>query len=1050
MVNFFIQRPIFATVIAIMIVLAGGVTMRLLPVAQFPPITPPTIQVSAFYPGASAEVVERTVTTPLEQQINGVQGMLYLSSSSSDSGSSSITVTFNVGYDLDLAAQDVQNRAQNALAQLPSEVVQQGVSVTKQSTDFTLAVNVISPDGHYDDAFLSNYADLHITDVLRRIPGIGQVVLFGARTYAMRIWLDADKLANLSLTAMDVANAVSEQNIQTAAGAIGQPPARSGQQFQYSVTTQGRLSDASQFENIIVRTRADGSIVYVKDVARVELGSQDYGSFVRLNGGPTAFVAVYTLPGGNSLDVARQVKAQMERLAMRFPEGMAYTIVYDTTSFVQESITEVLLTLIEAILLVLLVVFIFLQNWRATLIPAITIPVSLIGTFALMKVLGFSINLLTLFGLVLATGLVVDDAIIVVENVSRFLMQRGRQARQAAQEAMGEVVGPIIATSLVLMAVFIPVAFMPGVTGQLYKQFALTIACSVGISTLNALTLSPALCAIFLRSGSTGHGWFFRHFNRGFDRAGQAYGSLVRGLIRGWIPVLVVFVALLAATYYMFRLVPTGFIPDEDQGYFVANIQGPDGSSLERTTRVVNQVEAILRATPGVADIVTFSTASNSASVFVVLKPWAERKAPDLQLGAIIGTVRRHFATISEAVVVAFNPPALPGVGSSGGFQFELQDIAGLGLQSLAEQAQHLVRQGSQRPELTGLFSGFTANTPRLYVDLDRTKAKTLGIPISDIFLTLQAYLSSMYVNDFNKFGRIYRVFLQATEDFRSSPEDINRLYVRTSAGDMVPLSALIQVRPVVGPQAISHYNLYRSAEINGAAAPGVSSGEAITAMEQLAAKALPQGLGYEWTGIAYQEIQSGRQAPLLFALALLVVFLCLAAQYESWSMPFIVLLAVPLALLGALTAQWLRGLANDVYCQIGLVMLIGLASKNAILIVEFARRRREEGLSIEDAAIEAARTRLRPILMTAMAFILGVVPLVLARGAGANSRHSLGTAVFGGMILSTLLSLAVVPVIYVIIERLRERQRQPGESKGVSDEPVDAQNPRQEHDSAH
>ncbi len=1049
MINFFIQRPVFASVIALIIVLAGGVSILLLPVAQFPPITPPTIQVSAFYPGASAEVVERTVTTPLEEQINGVEGMLYMSSRSSNGGSMGITITFDVGYDLNIAGQDVQNRAQNALAQLPAEVVQQGVSVSKQSTDFTLAVNLTSPDSRYDDLFLSNYADLHISDVLRRIPGIGQVFIYGARTYAMRLWLDPDKLASLGLTATDVINAVVEQNTQVAAGAIGQPPARRGQPFQYTITTQGRLTEPSEFEDIIVRTRSDGSIVRMKDIARVELGAQDYGSFVRLNGGDTAFIAIFTLPGGNALDVARQVKDQMERLAKHFPEGMAYTIVYDTTRFVQQSISEVLLTLVEAILLVLLVVFVFLHDWRATLIPAITIPVSLIGTFVMLKVLDFSINLLTLFGLVLATGLVVDDAIIVVENVSRFIVNQGRRTRQAVQAAMREVVGPIIATSLVLIAVFVPVAFMPGVSGQLYRQFALTIACSVGISAINALTLSPALCAIFLRSGDTSAGRFSRLFNRAFDGAGRAYGQTVRGLIQGWMVVLMAFVALLALTYYMFRLVPTGFIPDEDQGYFVVNIQGPDGSSLERTRRVVDQVEAMVRATPGVADIITSAggAAPNTAQVFVVLQPWEQRKAPELQLEAIIGTVRRQVASISEAIVVAFNPPAIPGLGTAGGFQFELQDIAGLGLPSLAEQAQRLVREGSQRPELSGLFNSFSADIPQLYIDLDRTKAKMLGIPISDIFLTLQTYLGSLPVNDFNMFGRVYRVYLQATEDFRSAPEDIGRLYVRTSAGDMVPLSALIQVRPVVGPQDITHYNLYRSAEIVGSAAPGVSSGEAIEAMERLAAETLPEGMGYEWTGIAYQELQSGHQAPLLFALALVVVFLFLAAQYESWSMPFIVLLAVPLALLGALTAQWLRGIVNDVYCQIGLLMLIGLASKNAILIVEFARRRRDEGLSIQEAAMEAARIRLRPILMTAFAFILGVVPLVLASGAGANSRHSLGTAVFGGMIFSTFLSLAIVPVLYVLIERLRERQPQDGVVKAAVAELGDAGNTHRERD---
>lgn len=1049
MIGFFIQRPVFASVIALIIVLAGGVSILLLPVAQFPPITPPTIQVSAFYPGASAEVVERTVTTPLEEQINGVEGMLYMSSRSSNGGSMGITITFDVGYDLNIAGQDVQNRAQNALAQLPAEVVQQGVSVSKQSTDFTLAVNLTSPDGRYDDLFLSNYADLHISDVLRRIPGIGQVFIYGARTYAMRLWLDPDKLASLGLTATDVISAIVEQNTQLAAGAIGQPPARRGQPFQYTITTQGRLTEPSEFEDIIVRTRSDGSIVRMKDIARVELGAQDYGSFVRLNGGDTAFIAIFTLPGGNALDVARQVKAQMERLAKHFPGGMAYTIVYDTTRFVRQSISEVLLTLVEAILLVLLVVFVFLQDWRATLIPAITIPVSLIGTFVMLKVLGFSINLLTLFGLVLATGLVVDDAIIVVENVSRFIVDQGRRTRQAVQAAMREVVGPIIATSLVLMAVFVPVAFMPGVSGQLYRQFALTIACSVGISAVIALTLSPALCAIFLRSGNASEGRFSRLFNRAFDGAGRAYGHTVRWLVQGWMVVLIVFVALLALTYYMFRLVPTGFIPDEDQGYFVVNIQGPDGSSLERTRRVVDQVEAMVRSTPGVADIITSAggAAPNTAQVFVVLQPWEQRKAPELQLEAIIGTVRRQVASISEAIVVAFNPPAIPGLGAAGGFQFELQDIAGLGLPSLAEQAQRLLREGSQRPELAGLFNSFSADIPQLYIDLDRTKAKMLGIPISDIFLTLQTYLGSLPVNDFNMFGRVYRVYLQATEDFRSAPEDIGRLYVRTSAGDMVPLSALIKVRPVVGPQDITHYNLYRSAEIVGSAAPGVSSGEAIEAMERLAAETLPEGMGYEWTGIAYQELQSGHQAPLLFALALVVVFLFLAAQYESWSMPFIVLLAVPLALLGALTAQWLRGLANDVYCQIGLLMLIGLASKNTILIVEFARRRRDEGLSIQEAAMEAARIRLRPILMTAFAFILGVVPLVLASGAGANSRHSLGTAVFGGMIFSTFLSLAIVPVLYVLIERLRERQPQDGEVKAAVAELGDAGNTHRERD---
>ncbi|MCI0559917.1 MAG: efflux RND transporter permease subunit, partial [Nitrososphaera sp.] len=888
-------------------------------------------------------------------------------------------------------------------------------------TDFIIAVNLISPDGRYDDVFLSNYAEINITEVLKRIPGVGQVIIYGEREYSMRVWLDPNKLASLGLTASDVVNAVREQNQQVAAGAIGQPPAPRGQQFQYTINTLGRLDEVSEFENIIVRTQPDGSVVRVKDVARVELGAEDYDSYVHLNGVSTANIGVLALPGagGNDLNVAKQVRSEMERLSKRFPEGLEYEIIYDTTLFVKESIKEVIKTLFEAILLVFFVVYIFLQGWRATLIPAITIPVCLIGTFALINALGFSINLLTLFGLVLATGLVVDDAIVVVENVTRQIEEKGMKPRDAAREAMREVTGPIIATSLVLMAVFIPVAFIPDITGQFYRQFALTIACSIGISALNALTLSPALCAVFLRPETGKQGLLSRKFNQGFDWLKGFYENCVKDFTTRWRIVLAVFIVLLGVTYFIFRKVPTGFIPNEDQGYFVVNIQTPDGSSLERTTKAVNQVEKILLSTPGMADVLTFGGYSfvtsasdpNTASMFPILEPWSERKSKKLQIDAILADVREKFAGVSGAVVTAFNPPAIQGLGFAGGFQFELQDIGSVGLKTLQDVMNEMIDKGNGRPELTSLFSSFTADTPKLYIDLDRTKAKLLDISISDVFDTLQTYLGALYVNDFNKYGRVYRVFMQADEDARSSRDDINRLYVRTSGGQMVPLSTLVDVRSVVGPQTITHYNLYRSAEIDGQSASGFSSGQAIKAMEELAGKLLPDGMGYEWTGIAYQEIKAGNLAPFIFALALVFVFLFLAALYESWIMPFMIILAVPLALLGALGAQWLRGLDNDVYCQIGLVMLIGLASKNSILIVEFAKRRREEGASIIDAALEAARIRLRPILMTAFAFILGVLPLVIASGAGANSRHSLGTAVFGGMIVATLLSLLVVPI---------------------------------------
>ncbi len=1029
-VNFFIKRPIFASVIAIIITLAGAICIPLLPVAQFPPITPPTVQVSANYTGASAEVVEQTVATPIEQEVNGVNGMLYMSSVSASDGSMNLTVTFEIGYDLDIAALDVQNRVQIAQAKLPPEVVREGVKTQKRSPDLTLVVNLLSPSGKYDDLFLSNYADIYIKDVLKRVPGVGDVVIFGSRDYSMRIWLDPNKLAGLGLAASDVAQAVRQQNQQVAAGQIGEPPAPRGQEFQYPIITLGRLTDVSQFEDIIIRTRADGSVLRVKDVARVELGAQSYDRFGRLNGIDTMPIGIFQLPGANSVELADRVRAEMDRLSRNFPQGVEYKIIYDTTRFVKESIKEVIITLFFTMALVFLVTFIFLQDWRVTMIPGVTIPVSLVGTFALLQALGFSINTLTLFGLVLAVGLVVDDAIVVVENITRLMEEKGLSAREAAFQGMGEIVGPIIATSLVLFAVFVPVAFLPGTSGQLYRQFALTIAGAVGISTINALTLSPALSAILLRSGEKRHGWFFRLYNRGFAWFTRSYQEWTRRFInrRRW--VMAAFLILLACTYVMFQVVSTSFLPQEDRGYFIVTVTGPEASSLQRTGQVLDGVSGILKKTPGIADVMavagfnvlTFTTAPNWAVAWVVLKPWSERRTADLSLEGILKRVRQEFATIQEAYVAAFIPPAIPGLGTLGGFQFEMQDRSGKGLDALAQVTQDLIQRGNQRPELLGLFSGFRIDMPQLFVDLDRTKTRTLGLPLTDVFDTLQTYLGSLYVNDFNKFGRVYRVYLQAEQEQRADPGDISRLYVRKDTGDMVPLSTLVHVRRELGPQAITHFNLFRSAQINGMAAPGYSSGEGIEAMKKLAAAVLPEGFGYEWSGTAYQELKTGGQAPIILALSLVFVFLFLAAQYESWVMPLMIMLAVPLAMLGALSALWARSIANDVYCQIGLVMLVGLASKNSILIVEFARRRREAGLSIVEAAMEAARVRLRPVLMTAFTFILGVVPMVIATGAGAASRNSLGTTVFGGMLVATMLSLGLVPVLFVVLERMREK----------------------------
>jgi HAE1 family hydrophobic/amphiphilic exporter-1/multidrug efflux pump len=1034
-VNFFIDRPIFASVLAIVIVVAGAVAIPFLPIAMFPDITPPQVVVTATYPGASAQVVEQTVTTPIEQQVNGVENMIYMSSRSGSDGTMTLTVTFAVGTELDIAAVNVQNRVAIAQAKLPQDVIRQGISITKQSPDLVEIVALTSPDGSRDELYLSNYATLQIVDVLARVPGVGQVTVFNGRDYGMRLWLDPDRLASLGLTAGDVADAVREQNLQAAAGQIGQPPAPPGQQFQYTVTTRGRLATSEEFERIILRTREDGSVLRVRDVARVELGAQSYGSFGRVAGRPAALVGIFQLPGANALEVSAGVQAAMARLAPSFPPGVAHTRPYNTTDFVRMSILEVAETLLVAIGLVVLTVFVFLQDWRTTLIPTLTIPVSLVGTFAVISTFGFSINTLTLFGLVLAIGIVVDDAIVVVENVQRHLDEHGGLSpREAARLATAEVVGPVIATTLVLLAVFIPIAFLPGITGRLYRQFALTIAVSVTLSSVNALTLTPALCALLLRP-VTGGGRtrLARWWNAGFARLTTGYDRAVAHLVRRASVALVVLLVLGGTSYLLLRAVPTGFAPTEDQGYLLVNVQLPDAASLERTDAVVRRIEQILLETPGVETAVAIGGRSfisgvngpNVASLFPRLAPWSEREAPELQAGAVLARLRQRLGAIQEAVVVVFPPPPIRGISSGGGFQFQLQSVAGGALGDLDGTAQQLMGQARQRAEIATVFTAFRPGVPQLEARVDREKVKALGVPLSDVFSSLQIFLGSLYVNDFNAFGRVYRVQLQAEPGFRATPDDIARLYVRSQPGangrpaSMVPLSTVVTVRPTTGPDSIAHHNLYRSAEIAGDTAPGASSGQAIAAMQDLARRLLPAGMSYEWSGLAFQEIEAGSWAGLIFALSALFVFLVLAAQYESWWIPLAVILVVPLGVLGALGALWLRGLANDVYAQIGLALLIGLASKNAILVVEFARERRRQGVGAADAAREAARLRFRPILMTSFAFILGSLPLVVASGAGAASRHSIGTTVVGGMLAVTVLGVLLAPAFYVAVERL-------------------------------
>ena len=1025
-VDFFIRRPVFATVCALLIILAGAAVIPTLPISQFPNLAPPQVGVSSVYIGASAQTVESAVTIPLEQQINGAEGMKYLTSTSGNDGSSSITATFDLNRDPDLATVDIQNRVNTAQGRLPAAVKAVGITTAKSSQNFVFGAAVTADNNKYSTLFMSNYLDIYVRDSLKRIPGVADVIIFGERKYSMRLWLDPVRMAGRGLTAPDVVNALSEQNVEVAAGQVGQQPAKEGQQYQISVRAVGRLSEAGQFDNIILKTNADGTLVRLKDVGRAELGAEDYSNDLQFNGRDAVGIGVTQLSTANALDVDRRAIAELDRLSKNFPPGMHYKLAFDTTDAVGESIRDVLSTLGTAIVLVILVIFIFLEDWRSTLIPAVTIPVSLIGTFTFVKLLGFSVNTLTLFGITLATGLVVDDAIVVIENIERHIQEGQRDAHKAASEAMGEVTGAVIATSLVLVAVFVPVAFFPGTTGILFRQFALTIAFSITISAFNALTLTPALSAILLGREHGKKNWLFRQVDRVISATTNGYRSLLHHFLKYKFAAAVLFFVGLGLTFFVFTRVPTGFVPDEDQGYFIIVIQAPSGASLEYTKAIGKQVSDLLsdvseaEGTFSVAGFSFAGSASNQGIIFVPLKPYEQRKGEEHTATAILNRVRPRLFSISGAIVFATLPPAINGLGQFGGFQFVVQDQASHPLEELSNTAHDIIRQAGARKDLVGLYTPFTANDPQYLVTIDREKAKSLHVPLLQITDTLGVYMGSAYVNDFDFNNRSYRVYVQADKQFRSEAQDMKQFYVRSDSGAMIPLDNLISVTQTTTPQVISHYNLFRSAEIDGSAAPGYSSGQAIAAMDELAKK-MPQGFAYSWTGLSLEELQAGGTSLLLFGLGTLVVYLTLSAQYESFVLPFIVLLAVPMALLGALGAQWIRGLQNDVFCQVGLVMLVGLSSKNAILIVEFAEQLRQRGLPLLEAAVQAASIRLRPILMTSLAFILGVVPLVLATGAGENGRHSVGTTVFGGMIMSTVLNLFFIPVLYLIIEGWRE-----------------------------
>ena len=1040
--HFFIRRPIFAGVLSIMIVLLGGIALWELPIASYPEVVPPTIFVMASYPGASADTVAATVATPLEQEINGVENMLYMSSACSSDGSLRIQVTFKTGTDMDQAQVQVQNRVAVALPRLPEEARRLGVMTRKRSPSITMIVHLISPTGKYDDLYLSNYAYLQVKDVLARLPGVGDASIIGARDYSMRIWINPDQASARSLTASEIVAAIREQNIQVAAGTFGQQPQPPGNNFQLVARTQGRLSTPEEFGDIILKTSAAGQITRLRDVARVELGAKDYSVESYLDGRSAAAIMIAQLPGSNAIETADAIRAAMRRLSQQFPAGLEYRIVFDTTQFIRESIHEVMKTLLIAMVLVTFVVILFLQNWRASLIPLLAVPVSLIGTFAAMSSFGFSLNNLTLFGLVLAIGIVVDDAIVVVENVERHIAE-GLAPVAATKKAMEEVSGAVIAIALVLSAVFIPTAFMSGITGKFYQQFALTIAVSTLISAFNSLTLSPALSALLLQPhhapkdllGRFLHysvDWLFRGFNRLFNSSRSAYVASLRHVLRHCGIGLFLYVGLLALTWLGFHTVPTGFIPAQDKGYLIAYVQLPDGASLERTKAVSARMRTLMQATPGVNaiveiagfSIVSFGSSGNAATMFIPLKPFDERMRAGLSADVVMNQLRGRLAGIQDGFIGVFGSPPVDGLGALGGFKLQIEDRTALGFQALQGAAYAMMAAANQDKRLSGALTTFRANVPQVFLDIDRAKAKTMQVPLSDVWDTLSIYLGSLYVNDFNVFGRPYQVTAQADAPFRAKPEDLVNLKTRNATGEMVPLGTLINVRDTTAPVSVNRYNMFTAAEITGATAPGVSSGDAITIMEDLAARILPPGMTIEWTELTLLEILAGHSAVLIFPLCVLMVFLVLAAQYESWSLPLAIILIVPMCLLSAIGGVWARRMDNNLFTQIGLVVLIGLACKNAILIVEFARQLQAGGKGRLDAALEACRLRLRPILMTSFAFIFGVIPLMLAKGAGAEMRQAIGTAVFFGMLGVTFFGIFLTPIFYLVIRRVLERRK--------------------------
>ncbi len=1039
--HFFIRRPVFAGVLSIIIFLIGLIAMWRLPISEYPEVVPPTVVVQATYPGANPKTISETVAAPLEQAINGVEDSLYMFSQSTTDGVMSLTVTFKLGTDIDKAQVQVQNRVAQALPKLPEEVRLLGVTTTKQSPDLTLVVHLTSPNGRYDEIYLRNYATLQVKDVLARIPGAGSVQLFGSGDYAMRVWLDPNKVAARGLTASDVVAAIREQNVQVAAGGVGQQPVGTDVAMELQINAKGRLIEEEEFANIIVKTGANGEKTLLKDVARVELGASSYALRSLLNNKTAVAIPIFQSPGANAIQLSKDVRGKMEELKQNFPDGLDYSVVYDPTIFVRHSIEAVVHTLAEALVLVVLVVILFLQTWRASIIPLAAVPVSLVGTFAVMLALGFSVNALSLFGLVLAIGIVVDDAIVVVENVERNIAL-GYSPMEATKRAMNEVTGPIIATALVLCAVFVPTAFISGLTGQFYKQFAITIAISTVISAFNSLTLSPALSALLLkdhhapkdilsRAMDKLFGWFFRPFNKFFEWSGRKYSAGVKGVIRKSAIALVVYGGLVFLTGWSFKKVPTGFVPTQDKQYLVSFAQLPEGASLSRTEAVIRRMTDTGLKLPGVESAVAFpglsisgfSVAPNSGIVFFALKPFEERKTADLSGPAIAAALNRELGVIQEAFVLTVPPPPVNGLGTIGGFKAYIEDRADLGHDALFENIQAIIGKGAQTPGLGGLFSTFTVNVPQLDAGIDRVKAKTQGVPLQNLFETMQIYLGSLYVNDFNRFGRTFQVVAQAESQFREHPEDITRLKTRNAAGQMVPLGALVTIKETHGPDRAMRYNGYPAAEINGGPAPGFSSGQAEGLMAKLASENLPKGLTMEWTELTFQRILAGNTAVYVYPLCILLVFLVLAAQYESFRLPFAIILIVPMCLLFAIAGVWLKGSDNNIFTQIGLIVLVGLACKNAILIVEFAKQKQDEGMPLVQATIEACSLRLRPILMTSIAFIAGVFPLVVSSGAGSEMRQAMGVAVFAGMMGVTLFGLFLTPVFYVTVMKFGRKK---------------------------